>query len=523
MRTIAIINQKGGCGKTTVAINLASVLASRGRRTLLIDMDPQSHCALGLAVPEAQIDRSIADLLRAGLSGQLSLGDIVWQISRNLDLAPASTALAGIELELANVADRDRRLAHVLSTVADDYDFCIVDCPPSIGLLTFNALRAAGEVIVPVETGYFSLQGSIKQEATIQMLAERAQHRCRFRVLATMYDVRTKLGREILSELRRHFGDKLLPMAVHYNSKLREAASFGQPITEYDPASRGFQDFDKLASWLLANPPVVRSAQSASNNPAMNRAAELVQRARALASRSAALTQRFDSDPELQRDPGEHTLVPVGMPSQTSSGDPAPRDEAPAQAPRQAAQAQATSQNPAADHRDQPQADPHATPMDAHRLAAAQRLSEKLAGTPLGQTIRSSRPQASASAPEDQPATSSNAPHASADDPQRAQMIRKICGVRRTAQGLLFVQPLNGAVRMAVAGDFNQWSADATPMTRDEKLGIWQVCVPVEPGRYRYRLVVDGKWKPDPYNKNVETNPFGELNNIVEEAVRTGA
>ena len=150
MRTIAIINQKGGCGKTTTSINLAAVLAAQGRRTLLVDMDPQSHCALGLAVPEAQVERSITDLLRAGLDGSIALHDVIWQVSRNLDFAPCTMALAGLEQELSPVPDKDRRLLQVLSTVSDQYDFCIIDCPPSIGLLTFNALRAADEVIIPV-------------------------------------------------------------------------------------------------------------------------------------------------------------------------------------------------------------------------------------------------------------------------------------------------------------------------------------------------------------------------------------
>jgi len=149
MRTIAMINQKGGCGKTTCSINLAAVLAARGYRTLLVDMDPQSHCALGLAVPDDQIERSTADLLRHGMDGSIALADITWQISRCLDLAPSSMTLAGIENQLANATDKDRRLAQILSTVADRYDFCIIDCPPSIGLLTFNALRAADEVIIP--------------------------------------------------------------------------------------------------------------------------------------------------------------------------------------------------------------------------------------------------------------------------------------------------------------------------------------------------------------------------------------
>jgi len=302
LRTIAIINQKGGCGKTTVSINLAAVMASQGRRTLLVDMDPQCHCALGLAVPESQIEHSIADLMRHGFDGAMGARDVVWQISRNLDLIPSNMGLAGIEPELASAPDKDRRLTQILSSIAADYEFCIIDCPPSIGLLTFNALRAADEVIIPVETGYFAMQGSVKQEATIEMLARRAGHMVRFTVLPTMYDVRTKLAREILRELKRHFGEKLAPIVINFNSKLKEAASFGQPITEYDPASRGMQDFDKLTNWLIANPPRPRLEESAEpqiQNPALSRAAELVERARALSARTAALAANLATDPDL--------------------------------------------------------------------------------------------------------------------------------------------------------------------------------------------------------------------------------
>ncbi len=424
MRTIAIINQKGGCGKTTTAINLAAVMAEQGLRTLLIDMDPQSHCALGLAVPEAQIERSISDLMRAGLDGTIGFSDIVWQIARNLDLAPSTMALAGIEAELSLQPDKDRRLLHVLSTVRDHYDFCIIDCPPSIGLLTFNALRAADEVIVPVETGYFAMQGSIKQEATIEMLARRAGHHVRFKALATMYDVRTKLAREILTELRRQFGEKLLPVVVHFNSKLKEAASFGQAITEYDPGSRGYQDFEKLVAWLMANPPekpvaVEEEEAPVQASPALSRAAELVERARALSARTAQLAAKLSTDHDVVRERRIDAAVAV--------------EEPPVVRP-------------------------------AH-------LAEKLA---------------------------------------------KVYGVRPTSQGLLFVQPVNGSHQLCIAGDFNNWNPAATPLRQDENLSIWQACISVPPGRYRYRLVVDGQWVQDPYNSYVESNPFGELNNVVE-------
>ncbi|MEX0886181.1 MAG: AAA family ATPase [Phycisphaeraceae bacterium] len=421
MRSIAIINQKGGCGKTTVSINLAASLAAKGQRTLLLDMDPQAHCALGLAVPETQIEHSITDLLRRGLDGSLSISEVTWQIARNLDLVPSTMALAGLEQQLSTASDRDRRLAQVLSPVQDDYDFCVIDCPPAIGLLTFNALRAADEVLIPVETGYYAMQGSIRQEQTINMLARRAGHEVRFKVLATMYDVRTKLAREILGELRRQFGDKLLPVLINFSSKLKEAASFGQPITEYDAASRGMQDFERLAAWLLANPPVRADALAGSRvvgtTPGMTRAAELAERARALTARTADLTARLADDPEL--------------------GSP--------------------------------------------RVAPA-------------------------------PAAGSTATVAAAP----TQRLDRLYGARFTAQGLLFVQPVGDAHRIAVMGDFNDWDAGRTPLTRDAQLGVWQACVPVPPGRYRYRLVVDGQAMADPHNKRVEMGEDGQPHNVVE-------
>jgi chromosome partitioning protein len=428
LRTIAIINQKGGCGKTTVSINLAAVLAAQGQRTLLVDMDPQGHCALGLAVPEAQINQSMADMMMAGLDGSLAMADVVWQISRNFDLAPATTALAGVEVQLANASDRDRRLVQVLSTIQSNYDVCIIDCPPSIGLLTFNALRACDEVIVPVETGYFALQGSFKQEATVEMMVRRTGHQVRHKVLATMYDVRTKLAREILSELKKHFGENLLPVVVNFNAKLKEAASFGQPITEYDPTSRGMQDFEQLAAWLLANPPIPATVPQSEEeeapvaNPALSRAAELVERARALSARTATLANKIASDPAVAR---------TGL------------------------------------------------------MQEAERQREDRAPDPV---IVS----------------------------ENVKRMERLFGVRKTQQGILFVQPQQTANQISVAGDFNNWSPTATPLKRDIDLGVWQTCVPIPPGRYRYRVVIDGQWKHDQYNSSIETNPFGELNSILE-------
>lgn len=456
VRTIAIINQKGGCGKTTVAINLAATLAAKQHRTLLVDMDPQAHCALGLAVPDSQVERSVADLLKAGLDGSIAVEDITWQISRHFDLAPSAMSLAAIEQRLTQAPDKDRRLAQVLSTVNDRYDLCIIDCPPSIGLLTFNALRAADEVIIPVETGYFAMQGSVRQEQTIQMLARRVAHRVRFSVLATMYDVRTKLAREILSELKKHFGDQLLPMVINFNSKLKEAASFGQPITEYDPASRGMQDFEQLADWLMTNPPEhVEQALAGGEqvtNPAMSRAAELAERARSLVARTAALSSRMASDHDFRQE---------ALPPAAQSGEGQSDDDRP---------------------------------------------------------VHNARPPSSLVV--DQDSETPEPPRHG--DPRRHQHLAKrlasMYGVRQTSQGLLFIQPDDQGRQLAIAGDFNDWNPQQTPMMRNGQLGLWQAVVNVPPGRYHYKLVVDGQFVHDPYNKAVETNPYGEENNVVDVA-----
>ena len=151
MRTIAIINQKGGCGKTTVSINLAAALAAKGHRTLLVDMDPQSHCAVGLAVPEEQIEQSIYDvLIGMGRGEPMRINEILWQICERFELAPSGIDLAAFEQQMTGMADRENCLKKVLDGLKDDYDNIIIDCPPSVSLLTFNALRAASDVIVPV-------------------------------------------------------------------------------------------------------------------------------------------------------------------------------------------------------------------------------------------------------------------------------------------------------------------------------------------------------------------------------------
>jgi chromosome partitioning protein len=254
MRTIAVVNQKGGCGKTTVSINLASALAEIGKRVLLVDMDPQSHCAVGLAVPEEQIEQSIYDVLISKSRNEpLRLTEILWQISDRLELAPASIDLSAFEQQMASIPDRESSLKTVLDDVKNEYDYTIVDCPPAVGLLTFNALRASTNVIVPVETGYFALHGLSKQLETLNILCKRCSQHVQVSILASMYDIRTKMAREILAELRAHFGERMFRTVVNFNTKIKEASSFGQPINEYDSSSKGQRDFHSLAEEIIGS------------------------------------------------------------------------------------------------------------------------------------------------------------------------------------------------------------------------------------------------------------------------------
>jgi chromosome partitioning protein len=262
MRTIAVINQKGGVGKTTVAINLASAMAHRGQRTLLVDVDPQSHCAVGLAVPEEQIEQSMFDVLIGQARGEpLRVGEILWKISERFELAPSTIDLATFETQTTGLAERENCLRDVLLQLRNEFDYVVIDCPPSVGLLTFNALRAANDIIVPVEMGYFSLHGLSKQLETLNALSQQCPERPNVMVLASMYDIRTKMAREILGELRKHFADRMFKTVVNFNTKLKEAASLGQPISEYDSASKGFKDFLALADELVGTDTQVHRAE----------------------------------------------------------------------------------------------------------------------------------------------------------------------------------------------------------------------------------------------------------------------
>ncbi len=280
MRTLAIVNQKGGCGKTTTAINLGAVAAARGLRTLLVDMDPQGHGAAGLGVPADRIEAGVAEAMLAS-QPDAEAGSRLWPVSRNLSLLPSTVMLAlqeSPEGELGRLADRDRRLTRALEVLAPQFDLCLIDCPPSIGLLTFNALRASAEAIVPVETGYFAMQGAHRQRQTIEALVHRLGRPLDCRMLPTLYDPASPLAVRILATLRQHFDELLVPVQIREDEAFRVAASLGQPVIEHAPTSQACRDIEMLLDWLLTHEPVSSTAAPATVAQPNARVAEIAQR-----------------------------------------------------------------------------------------------------------------------------------------------------------------------------------------------------------------------------------------------------
>jgi chromosome partitioning protein len=248
MRTIAIVNQKGGCGKTTTAINLSACLALEHRKVLLIDLDPQAHATLGLNVQPEGVVKGTYEVL----SGDVPLDDVLISLSPSLWLAPSNVTLSAIEQLLAGTPDRERQLLNKMMALRTPFDYAIIDCPPNVGLLTFNALIACEMVIVPVETSFFSLQGLSKLAETVQIIGERIGHDIEVKVLPTKLDRRSNYSKEVLGKIYERFKEIALSSVINLNEKLREATSLGLPITDYAPDSSGFKDYLNLAREVTA-------------------------------------------------------------------------------------------------------------------------------------------------------------------------------------------------------------------------------------------------------------------------------
>ena len=251
LKIIAVTNQKGGCGKTTTAINLSACIAEKGHKVLLVDFDPQSHASIGMGLDVYQLKKSMYDVIT---NTDIRLAEVVQPTTvANLAMAPANIMLSGAELDLINVIGRESVLKDRLDETHGIYDYVFIDCPPSLGLLTVNALTSSQEVLIPVQTHYYPLEGVKQLLNTVNLVKRRLNHRLEILgFLPTLYDMRTNISKDVLKGIREHFGDKVFNTVINTNVKLTEAPSSGKPITHYAPESRGAQDYNQLAEEVLS-------------------------------------------------------------------------------------------------------------------------------------------------------------------------------------------------------------------------------------------------------------------------------
>jgi chromosome partitioning protein len=248
-RVIAIVNQKGGVGKSTTAVNLGASLALMGRRVLIVDIDPQGNTTTGVGIDKRTVERDIYNVLLQ----DAAIADVRHTTEvENLAIVPATLNLAGAEIELVSALQRENRLKTALASVLREYDEVLIDCPPSLGLLTINALTAASEVIIPVQAEYYALEGLSQLVAIVRRIKEGLNPDLMIRgVLITMFDGRTKLAGEVLEEVHRYFPDRVFQTQIPRNIRLSEAPSYGKPAILFDVKSRGAQAYLSLAKELV--------------------------------------------------------------------------------------------------------------------------------------------------------------------------------------------------------------------------------------------------------------------------------
>ena len=249
-KKIAIFNQKGGVGKTTTNINLAACLAMKGKRVLVLDIDPQGNTTSGLGISKRELENTVYNVL---VDEDYDIKDAVIKTDvKGLDLIPASVDLAGAEVELVQIEGREKALKQGLDKIKDDYDYIFIDCPPSLGLLTINSLAAVDSVLIPIQCEFYALEGVSQLVSTIELVKKSLNPSLEIQgVILSMFDGRTNLSAQVVQEVKKYFGNKVYATVIPRNVRLAEAPSYGLPITEYDPKSKGAEAYMDFAEEFL--------------------------------------------------------------------------------------------------------------------------------------------------------------------------------------------------------------------------------------------------------------------------------
>ncbi len=248
MKIISIANQKGGCGKTTTAINLASALGQNGKKVLLLDLDPQAHASLGLDIESQD---SIYNVISNLTPRKLKLKDIIKTVENTFDIAPSNILVGTLEQELSDEIGREAKLIEMIEEVKGEYDYVLIDCPPSLGILTVNAFRVSSELIIPVETSRFSMQGVDHVMDIVQLVKDRLNHTIKCRILVTMFDSRLRHSFAMLETFKERFSNMLFDTIIHINVKLKESVVMGQTVSTYDKYCRGSKDYYTLSKEMI--------------------------------------------------------------------------------------------------------------------------------------------------------------------------------------------------------------------------------------------------------------------------------